>query len=152
MTCALKCGCASCFVMFTCYVNIFVCRCESVATVMCVQMYESVIMCILCMLCECLEYCMPLYPNIAPPPFPHTHPLTPSPHVDTRRIQELRSIEARATVQDLMHSSIVEKFQTLGIDTMPKMEGACTCGGRAAIFCFKAGKMCPESAWMHLVG
>ena len=72
MTCALKCGCASCFVMFTCYVNIFVCRCESVATVMCVQMYESVIMCILCMLCECLAYCMPLYPNIAPPPF-HTH-------------------------------------------------------------------------------
>ena len=53
------------------------------------------------------------------------------PHVGARRIQELRSIEARATAQDLMHTSTLEKFQTLGIDMMPRMEGAhvaCVCG------------------------
>ena len=42
-------------------------------------------------------------------------------------MQELRSVEVRSTVEDLMYVSILEKFMSLGVDMMPRMEGAYVC-------------------------
>ena len=45
-----------------------------------------------------------------------------SSEVDTRRIEEVKTIEQRATVEDLMYASVLEKFVELGVDMLPKVE------------------------------
>ncbi len=40
-----------------------------------------------------------------------------------RRMQEVRANELRATVEDVMYVSILEKFTVLGIDMLPRMDG-----------------------------
>jgi len=37
-----------------------------------------------------------------------------------RRMQEVRSSEQRATVEDLMYASVLEKFMNLKVEMMPR--------------------------------
>jgi hypothetical protein len=38
-------------------------------------------------------------------------------------MEEVRSNELRATLEDLMYVSILEKFLLLGVDMLPRMDG-----------------------------
>ena len=38
-------------------------------------------------------------------------------------MEEVRASEVRATLEDLMYVSILEKFLLLGVDMLPRMEG-----------------------------
>ena len=40
-----------------------------------------------------------------------------------RRMEEVRASEVRATLEDLMYVSILEKFLLLGVDMLPRMDG-----------------------------
>ncbi|EFJ50713.1 hypothetical protein VOLCADRAFT_88515 [Volvox carteri f. nagariensis] len=40
-----------------------------------------------------------------------------------RRMEEVREVEVRATLEDLMYVSILEKFLLLGVDMLPRMDG-----------------------------
>lgn len=46
-------------------------------------------------------------------------------------MEEVRASEVRATLEDLMYVSILEKFLLLGVDMLPRMDGAfgCSCVG-----------------------
>lgn len=59
----------------------------------------------------------------------HTHALTI--HVRSlytcapfspRRMEQLKAAEERAMVEDLMYVSILEKFATLGVDMLPRID------------------------------
>jgi hypothetical protein len=40
-----------------------------------------------------------------------------------QRMQEVRASEVRATLEDLMYVSILEKFVVLGVDMLPRLDG-----------------------------
>lgn len=42
-----------------------------------------------------------------------------------KRMEEVRASEVRATLEDLMYVSILEKFLVLGVDMLPRMDGKC---------------------------
>jgi hypothetical protein len=39
-------------------------------------------------------------------------------------MEEVRASEVRSTLEDLMYVSILEKFITLGVEMLPRMDGA----------------------------
>jgi hypothetical protein len=39
-------------------------------------------------------------------------------------MEEVRASEVRATLEDLMYVSILEKFITVGVEMLPRMDGA----------------------------
>jgi hypothetical protein len=41
----------------------------------------------------------------------------------SRRMEEVRASEVRATLEDLMYVCILEKFIVLGVDMLPRMDG-----------------------------
>lgn len=41
----------------------------------------------------------------------------------SKRMQEVKQAEARATIEDLMYVSVLEKFVVLGIDMLPRLDG-----------------------------
>lgn len=40
-----------------------------------------------------------------------------------RRMEEVRASEKRATLEDLMYISILEKFVTVGVEMLPRLDG-----------------------------
>lgn len=40
-----------------------------------------------------------------------------------QRMEEVRAMEVRATLEDLMYVSILEKFIVLGVDMLPRLDG-----------------------------
>jgi len=44
-----------------------------------------------------------------------------------QRMEEVRAMEVRATLEDLMYVSILEKFIVLGVDMLPRLDGECGC-------------------------
>lgn len=40
-----------------------------------------------------------------------------------QRMEELRQMEVRATLEDLMYVSILEKFVVLGVEMLPRLDG-----------------------------
>jgi hypothetical protein len=40
-----------------------------------------------------------------------------------KRMEEVRASEVRATLEDLMYLSILEKFVVLGVEMLPRMDG-----------------------------
>lgn len=40
-----------------------------------------------------------------------------------QRMEELRQLEVRATLEDLMYVSILEKFVVLGVEMLPRLDG-----------------------------
>lgn len=44
-------------------------------------------------------------------------------HAACRRMEEVRANEVRATLEDLMYVSILEKFVLLGVEMLPRMDG-----------------------------
>ena len=39
-----------------------------------------------------------------------------------RRMEEVKRSEQRATVEDLMYASVLEKFVDVGVDMLPRLE------------------------------
>ena len=39
-----------------------------------------------------------------------------------RRMEEVKRSEQRATVEDLMYASVLEKFVEVGVDMLPKLD------------------------------
>ena len=50
--------------------------------------------------------------------------LSSPPVACARRMEEVRAAEVRATVEDLLYVSILEKFVLLGVEMLPRMDGA----------------------------
>lgn len=48
-------------------------------------------------------------------------------------MEEVRASEVRATLEDLMYVSILEKFLLIGVDMLPRMDGECVCSSRDAL-------------------